>query len=108
LSYPSAVLEKARRLAEEKDPGIIPDDMRPILFCPVEDLEGTLCHGTETSFFDALAAATGDRFAGWSLPNVQRELTGESGNKYPLHGRLGELLPWWAALEQRKAKLGLE
>jgi len=105
LQYPRTVLEKARALAAQTDVQISPEDMRPVVFCPIEDLEDTLRHGTERSFHEAVIAAAGDRFSGWSLPNIQRELGEETKNEYPLHGRLGEVLPWIGRLDELAANL---
>lgn len=91
----------------ERYPEITPEDQRPIVFCSIEELEQTLAGADETQFLADLGLATEDRFAGWLLPNVHRDATGDglANRPYPFADRLGEVLPWWDDLDARAAKI---
>jgi hypothetical protein len=49
-----------------------------------------------------LSAARSDEFAGWALPSIRRETEGEALQRKPFPFQLGNVLPWWKALEERK------
>lgn len=90
-----AVLDLAHLKAKD-DANLLPEDKRPIIFCSIEDAEMTLQFSTAETFFSALAAATLDKYEGWMLPSVLREVAEEVDNGYPFAERLAEVLPWWA------------
>lgn len=94
------VLENAARMANENDPEIIEADRRPIVFVAVPELEQTLLVATAASFKEALIQANSERFKGWRLDGVHRELFGEpEQRKYPFADDFGALLPWWNELD---------
>lgn len=92
-----AVLAQAAALAAARDPEIRESDRRPVVFCSVEDLEFALLHTTDEGFLDALRAATEERFIGWRLPDVRRDLSKTGSKLYPFIDRMAEVLPWWRA-----------
>lgn len=87
----------ARDRAATRHPEITLGDQRPIVFCSIEELEQTLAGADEAQFITDLKLATEDRYFGWILPNVHRDVAGEgtAARPYPFAGRLGEVLPWW-------------
>ena len=92
------VLDEAVKLANEKDPEIIDEDRRPIAFVAVPDLEQTLSEATSATFKQALLAANSDKYAGWRLYDILRELVGKDAREvraYPYAKDIGTLLPWW-------------
>lgn len=96
------VMEGAARMAAEKDADITDEDMRPIVFVAVSELEEVLSAATETLFSQTLAAAATEKFAGYRLNGVLREVLG--GTKvvvrdYPYEPVLGKLLPWWDQID---------
>lgn len=93
----SDVIELAKTMAVNRDSEIIEADQIPVIFCPIDDLEQTLSTATEASFFRAINAATEERFQGWQLSGVHKELAPEvsKNNGYPFEGRMTEVLPWW-------------
>ncbi len=96
----SNVLDMARTISEERDPNISVVDQIPIIFCSIDDLEQTLCAGTELSFFQAIQAATQEEFHGWKLWRVHEEVAQEviGENHYPFVDRVSEVLPWWTTV----------
>jgi hypothetical protein len=103
------ILAVARRLAEA-DPDISPEDMRPIIICSIEDLEATFRRASEQNFLDALTAAVQDRFSGWLLSSIDRELTREAGverQPRPFPFELGNVLPWWAKTDDLRRATNL-
>lgn len=98
--------EKVFKLANDlanTETDITEEDRREIIFCPVQDLEAVLCKGTEDTFLASLKAAQTKKYDGWRLRQVhqdsQEELEGK-GKEYPF--TLGEVLPWWKAVEADK------
>jgi hypothetical protein len=96
----SDVLNLAKSMAAARDPEIIEADQIPVIFCPVDDLELTLCTATEVSFFRSVKAATEDRFHGWQLADVHRQIAPELKRvkEYPFKERVADVLPWWSLL----------
>jgi hypothetical protein len=56
---------------------------------------------TETSFIDAVNAATTKQYQGWMLSGVHGEIAPniKVSNAYPFEGRMPEVLPWWNRIE---------
>lgn len=94
------VFDLARERAD-KDPDVTEADRIPVIFCPVEELEHTLNVANDTSFFQAIDAATEARFQGWALWSVHQEVAPEISmdNDYPFEHRVAEVLPWWDRFE---------
>ena len=97
----SDVLDLAKTMVPTRDPEVVEADHIPIIFCPVEDLEQTLRTATEASFFQAINAAAEERFQGWQLWAVHREIAPETreDNGYPFEGRVSEVLAWWSRFD---------
>jgi hypothetical protein len=91
------LIDLARERVVKRYPEVTPADQRPLVFCSIEELEQTLAGADEAQFLTDLKLAVEDRYAGWILPNVHRDATGEKqlSRPYPFAGRLGEVLPWW-------------
>tara|TARA_R110000782_G_C14800919_1_gene411837 strand:+ start:413 stop:1954 length:1542 start_codon:yes stop_codon:yes gene_type:complete len=91
------VFELANLRASE-DANITEEDRIPVIFCPIGDLEQTLGVSTDSSFFETVFAATDDKFKGWSLSGVHRELgldRSSTEKKYPFADRMADVFPWW-------------
>ncbi|WP_027555277.1 hypothetical protein [Bradyrhizobium sp. Cp5.3] len=99
-NHQDRVMAEASALAGQIDADITDEDRRPILFCSIEDLESTLGIASETSFFQAVAAAASNpEFKGWSLLSVhQRVSVGERQNAYPFEAKIADVLPAWKLL----------
>lgn len=92
-----------------RDPNIIAEDRRHVGFCSIANLEETLAFSNEDSFLRCIAASTEDRFKGWILSNVNRDLSEYEGEKRPYPFRLRDVLPWWATTENmREEGRGIE
>lgn len=90
------VMERALSLAAE-EPNILEEDRRPVIFCPIYDLEAIMRVGDEDSFLAALAATQEKRFSGWQLREVHRDCN-KAKEKTPPRDfpfALDDLLPWW-------------
>ena len=98
------VREVASRLADA-DPEIIEDDRRPVLFVAAQDFEGLLSQMDEDGLLNTLDVADEDRFLGWILPNIARELDPlEERKPYPFEA--AKLLPWWGERGDRVTVTG--
>jgi len=90
------VREIAAALADA-DPDILEEDRRPVLFAAIQDFEGLLRQTDEQGLLQTLHAGAEDRFLGWILPNISRELGPLAERKtYPFNPDV--LLPWWKRL----------
>ncbi len=101
------VLEDATKMAHDKDLEITEVDRKPIVFVAVPELERTLSAATEGTFRNALCQANSDKFAGWRLDGILRDLLEDKdreGRGYPYTDNLGELLPWWDKMDRSDAK----
>lgn len=77
-------------------PDMLEEDLKPVLFCPVESMEGTLLYADEQTFLNAVRAARDSKYAGWMLESIHRTLTGKRPQKrYVFADRIGDVLPWW-------------
>ncbi|WP_202964916.1 hypothetical protein, partial [Inquilinus limosus] len=80
----------------DRDGGIIPEDRRGIVFCSIQDLEGTLAASNEEGFIRTVTEATDERYSGWLLPNIYRGIHGKDGRERKLFPfLLDDVLPWW-------------
>jgi hypothetical protein len=98
--------EQVRRMALEltsKDPDITDEDRIPVTFCLIDDLESTLSFSTPGEFLATIVAAAEERFRGWLLPHVRRELFPEPRAQapYPFAREISEHVPWWERLASR-------
>ncbi len=91
------LLERANALAN-KDPEILANDRRKVVFCAVQELEGLLMVSDEQRFLGAIAVVTEDRFVGWQLPNVHREIGNDLKEIKPYPFDPEEVLPTWKKL----------
>ena len=73
-----------------------------MVFCPIEDLERTLATADEDSFLRTMFAIGDQRFDGWSLPDIHRETEGGAAQPKPFPFQLGDMLPWWGAMEKMR------
>jgi hypothetical protein len=93
------ILSGAETLAS-KDDGISAEDRRTVAFCSISELENILVTSNEDSFLRTMTATGEDRFRGWSLPNIHRELEGKLAKNKPYPFRLDDVLPWWKTLKE--------
>ncbi len=84
---------KAKKMLEA-DPDISEVDMRPIIFCSIQDLSDIMFVSDEDEILKTLANAELPKYRGWGLREVRRDTgTTEKKKKFPLE--IAELLPWW-------------
>lgn len=108
IDLQDSVVAEAAALAN-RDPSIILEDRRKVIFCSIPNLEETLAFSDEASFLRCIKASTEDRFKGWILPIINNELSEYKGGKKPYPFDLGDVLPWWAATEDiREKRRGIE
>jgi len=88
------VLEAAKELAD-KDGNITEEDRKPVVFCPVHELEGVLASATENTFLAALKATQEEKFKGWQFREVHRDNTREKLPQKDFPFKLDAVLPWW-------------
>ena len=72
-----------------------------VVFASIEDVELTLLQADEALFVKNLLTATEERFLGWTLSYIHKDVDTGVGNPSPLAGRLGEVLPWADTYRQR-------
>lgn len=88
------VLANARARAEQ-EPGMLLEDQRPVSFAAIQDFESLAQRTDEAGFFRTLAAAKEERFQGWILPNIRRDLEAPLPEVKPYPFEVGDLLAWW-------------
>jgi len=80
------------------DPDILEEDRRPVLFAAVQDFEGLLIRTDEQGFLQTLDSGAEERFLGWILPDISRDLEPVAERKrYPFSPE--DLVPWWGSFE---------
>jgi hypothetical protein len=94
----------AAHLLADADPNILPEDRRSVVFAAVQDFEAVVSQTTEDTFLTTLASATEERFLGWLLPNVRRDIEGVSEIRKPYPFDPGEILPWWHLFRERAGR----
>lgn len=100
------VLSDAEKMALEKDADISQADMKPIVFVAAPELERTLSVSTEATFSQALKQSNTERYRGWRLDGVHKDLiegTPHPKRDYPFSDELGKILPWWDELGEERA-----
>ncbi|MCO5154075.1 MULTISPECIES: hypothetical protein [unclassified Shinella] len=98
------LITDAQALATQKDPEIIAQDMRPPVFCPIQDLDDLLATSDENQLLTAFLAATETQYHSWGIREVrQREASKLSMPKdYPFD--IAEFLPWWGQMPSQKTR----
>lgn len=103
MSHPlrASIFDEARRLADEDD-NIIAEDRRHVIICPIAELEQVLHRSNEDIFLASLQTAQEERYREWQFREVHRdtEAAQNFGASRPFPFDLGELLPWWTAIQQ--------
>ncbi len=92
---------EANALADE-DGNIASEDRKPIVICPIYDLESILSRATEDSLLASLKASNEEKYQGWMLGQVHRD-TGaakEFGKPKPYPFDLDYVLPWWSRFDE--------
>lgn len=89
----TAAQQAARDLLKD-DPDVTDEDMRPIVFCSMQDLADVMIISTADQFLATLEKAVTNEYFGWGLREVRRNAGGEEvAQEFPLDP--AELLPWW-------------
>ena len=98
------LMAKAVALALEKDPEILPEDRKPILFCAITDVENTLATASEATFEAAIDRAVAEGRQGWMLSSSHDDVSAENVVRrgYPFDNEMAEVLPWWDWLEEER------
>jgi hypothetical protein len=100
------VFSLAHKLADEEGE-IATLDRKGVAFCSIADFEFLLAACGEDGFLRTITAASEDRFRGWLLPGIMRQLgeAHESPKEFPFD--MGEVLPWWNEIpKMRPAEAG--
>jgi hypothetical protein len=100
------VVERATELAKE-DSDILEKDRKQVLFCPIQELENTLSISDEEIFLKTLLAAREERYAGWMLWNVRKDIEKNKSARRPFPFELGAVLPWWTDIDKRAREQGI-
>ena len=91
------------RDALKETPDVIEADMRPIIFCSMQDLSDIMYVSDEDRFVATLKNASLEEYQGWPLMQVRRETGGEPlSREFPFD--IGELLPWWEQLHNNSER----
>ncbi len=98
----NAATEEAKILAAA-DPQIIAADMRPIVFCAMDELEDIIGWATEDSFLVLLGKAAQANYRGWSITSVQRDegLKNTEWRGFDLD--FTDVMPWWEIIDEHKS-----
>ena len=76
------------------DPNVIDADMRPIVFCSIQDLVDVMAISNEEQILSTLQNAGMPKYSGWGILQVRRD-SGEKDEpkNFPLD--INDVLPWW-------------
>lgn len=90
------VFQQANALADEYG-NIADEDRRPVIICPIYELEEILLTSTEDTFLASLRASYEEKYSGWQLREVHRDTKGtkEFGPRKDFPFDLANVLPWW-------------
>lgn len=95
------VFAEANALADE-DGNIAPEDRKPVVICPIHDLESILSRATEDSLLSALRASNEEKYQDWMLREVHRDTGAEKKlakpKLYPFD--MEDVLPWWSRFDE--------
>lgn len=97
----ASIFSEAERLANQEN-NITAEDRRHIILCPIAELEQVLHTSNEDSFLESLQSAQQERYIDWQFREIHRDT--EAGRNFGAPRQfpfdLGEILPWWAAMQQ--------
>ncbi len=91
-------LPELRRKAETlvaEEPDILPEDMRDIVFCSIEELDDVLAISNEDEFLDTLRKSLLPEHLGWQLPSVRNPSWEKELDRSPYPFKMEEVLPLW-------------
>lgn len=93
------IVQRAKEYATRRDPLITAEDMIPLIFCPIDDMEFTLSRASESDFRSALLHAASPKYTGYHLSAVFKEVCDPPYEQkpYPFKNRVQEVLPWWGS-----------
>jgi hypothetical protein len=97
------IIQAATELAI-KEGGINAEDQRPVIFCPITDLEHALSLSNEDQFVRTLKLASEEKYQGWGLQDVGRQgkpdAPEDARKEFPFD--LQEVLPWYERVQERQ------
>jgi hypothetical protein len=97
----NAAVAKARQGSNKYD-DICPVDMRPIVFCSMQDLADTLFVSSEDDLMRAFDLAKEEKYRGWRILDLKQKLgTVILVKEFPLKTEI--LLPWWSRHDSNRA-----
>ncbi|WP_150192117.1 hypothetical protein [Rhizobium rhizogenes] len=91
------------KIRVEHDQEITESDMRPVIFCAMQEVADIMFISDEDQFLATLGNAAKEEFKGWPLREVRRSTADEGeGRAYPLD--TNDLLPWWGNIRDADGK----
>jgi hypothetical protein len=100
-------IQAARTLAKET-PKILLEDQKPIVFCSIESLEIVLLKSDEASFGRLIKAAASEKYRGWMLEILSKEINPERLENREFPFNLSDVLPWCSEIDDLKAKMVIQ
>lgn len=92
---------RAEALVAE-EPGVLPEDMRDVIFCSIEDLDDVLSISDELEFMDTLKRSRQPEFRGWALPSIRSPSWNERPERKKFPFDVVEVLPLWGEIMSRR------
>lgn len=87
----------AARVLVEGEPEVTEEDMRPVVFCSMQDLADVMIVSNEDRFLSTLDSAVVPAYGGWNFREVHRDSAGPQNEKaFPFD--VAELAPSWKLL----------
>lgn len=93
------VFAQAKKALED-DPNVLDVDMRPIIFCSIQDLVDVMYISDEDNLLKTFANAALPKYAGWRIVEIRRDFGIDVQKKFPLN--VEEVLPWWNVINSSR------
>lgn len=77
------------------EPDMVPEDMRDVIFCSIEDIDDVLAVSNEDEFLETLANSQKEEFFGWALTEVRNPYRKVELERKDYPFTVDELLPLW-------------
>lgn len=84
----------------ENNHDVIETDMRPVVFCSIQDIADIMFESNEDVFLASIANAAVPKYRGWGLREVRKQTAPIENVRKDFPLAMEEHLPWWERFNQ--------